>query len=56
MKGLNEAINYYSNRRERILSELNNTEVLSADMIIEYGKELSVLEYKLTALEIANEP
>ena len=53
MDGVKEAINYYNNRRQKLLSEVNSSQDLSADMVIEYGKKLSILEYKLTALEIA---
>lgn len=55
MKSLLEAITYYSDRKEEIMKKVNTNTDLSADMIIEYGNELSILEYKLTALEIAIE-
>jgi hypothetical protein len=55
MKKIDAAIEYYASRTERIQKKINSSSNLSIDQIIKYGKELSVLEYKLTALEIAKE-
>lgn len=55
MDEINKAIKYYLDQRNQILKKVNNSNNLTADNIIESGKELSILEYKLTALEVAKE-
>ena len=49
------AIEYYTFKRKEILDFVNGNEKLSVEKIIESGEELSVLENKITALEVAKE-
>ena len=49
------AIAYYTNKGEEILKAINSNSSLSADEIISYGEEMAIIEYKLTALEVAKE-
>jgi len=49
------AIAYYTKKGEEILEAVNSNSNLTADEIIHYGEEMSVIEYKLTALEVAKE-
>lgn len=53
MDSIEKTIVYYKAQSEKIISDVNQSSSLSADEIIEYGEKLAVLEYKLTALEIA---
>ncbi|SDS47762.1 hypothetical protein [Winogradskyella sediminis] len=48
---IDTAIQYYSKKLNIVNSKTN----LSADEIIHYGEEMAVIEYKLTALEVAKE-
>ncbi|MGB5420170.1 hypothetical protein [Algibacter sp.] len=52
---INETINYYLLKREGILNYFNNNNNLTAEEIIENAEELSILEYKITALQVALE-
>ncbi len=49
------AIDYYVVKRRSILNFINNRDDITPDQIIELGAEMSVLESKLTALEVAKE-
>ena len=49
------AIEYYCKKRQEILDSVNSSSSITADQIIEYGEEMSKIEYKLTALEVAKE-
>ncbi|WP_179337606.1 hypothetical protein [Winogradskyella ludwigii] len=49
------AIAYYSKKGQDILDAVNSNSNLSADEIIQYGEEMAIIEYKLTALEVAKE-
>ncbi len=49
------AIAYYTKKGEEILEAVNLSSNLKADEIIHYGEEMAVIEYKLTALEVAKE-
>lgn len=49
------ALEYYNNKRQDILEKVNSKNNLSADQIIHYGKEMEILEFKITALEVAKE-
>ena len=40
---------------ESVIEKVNNSNNLNADQIISYGEQLSVLENKITALEVAKE-
>ena len=49
------AITYYSKKGQEILDAVNSNSNLTADEIISYGEEMAIIEYKLTALEVAKE-
>ena len=55
MDKINKAIEYYAFKSKEILDFVNATQNLSVDKIIECGEELSILENKITALEVAKE-
>ena len=48
-------IAYYSKKGQDILEAVNSRSDLTADELIHYGEEMAIIEYKLTALEVANE-
>ena len=52
---IDTAIEYYTFKSKEILNLVNSNKNLSVEKIIEYGEELSVLENKITALEVAKE-
>jgi|TARA_B110000902_G_scaffold203212_1_gene230923 hypothetical protein len=52
---IDKAIEYYTFKSKEILDFINLNKNLTVEKIIESGEELSVLEYKITALEVAKE-
>lgn len=52
---IEKAIDYYNSKRNEIIEFVNTSNNLSVEEIIQSGEELSILEYKLTALEVAKE-
>ena len=54
-KKIDNAIAYYSKKGEEILKIVNSRNDLTADELISHGEEMAVIEYKLTALEVAKE-
>lgn len=52
---INIALEYYILKRDKIIDFVNSNNNLSPEDIIEKGEELSILEYKITALEVALE-
>ena len=50
-----KALEYYTFKSNEILEVVNSSKTLKVNEIISYGEELSILEYKITALEVANE-
>ena len=48
-------LKYYFQQRQELLNFVNNNNNLSTDEIIEKGEQLGVLEYKITALQVALE-
>lgn len=54
-KKLAKAIEYYTFKSKKIINLINSSTALTAEEIIQYGKELAILEYKLTALEAAEQ-
>lgn len=52
-KNLENTLAYYAKKRQDILNAVNSKNDLTAEQIIEYGEEMAILEYKMTALEIA---
>jgi hypothetical protein len=52
---IDKAIEYYNFKSKEILDYMNASDNLTVEEIIEKGEELAVLEYKITALEVAKE-
>jgi hypothetical protein len=52
---INITIAYYDQKINEILNFINSNNNLTVEQIIDSGEKLSVLEYKLTALEVAKE-
>ena len=52
---IDNAITYYTVKSNEILNYINSNDNLTIEQIIQSAEELSVLEYKLTALEVAKE-
>ncbi|MEP1487808.1 MAG: hypothetical protein ABJL44_11335 [Algibacter sp.] len=48
-------IDYYKIKRKEILDFVNNNRDLTPDVVIEKGEALAILEYKITALQVALE-
>ena len=48
-------IDYYKVKRKEILDFVNNNSDLTPDIVIEKGEALAILEYKITALQVALE-
>ena len=48
-------LDYYFIKRKQIIDYVNGSTGLSADQIIKCGEDLSELEFKITALQIAKE-
>jgi len=51
---IEKAIDYYSVKSKEIVEQVNSNNKLTAEQIIQSAEELAILEYKLTALEVAN--
>jgi len=49
------ALEYYNTKTKQILDFVNKSDNLTTTQLIEYGEEMSILEYKITALEVALE-
>lgn len=49
------ALEYYNAKSKELLEFVNSNNNLTVDKIIECGEELSILENKITALEVAKE-
>ncbi len=49
------AIAYYTKKGQEILMSVNAKSDFTADELIHYGEEMAIIEYKLTALEVAKE-
>ena len=50
---INATLEYYFVKRKGIQDEINSRSNLSVEDIIEKGEALAVLEYKITALQVA---
>lgn len=46
-------LDYYFLKQKGVLDFVNKSDNLTVDEIIEKGEELAVLEYKITALQVA---
>ena len=54
-KKIDIAIDYYYKKGQDILKKVNTKSNITADELIKFGEEMAIIEYKLTALEIAKE-
>ena len=54
-KKIDIAIDYYYKKGQDILDKVNTKSNITADELIKFGEEMAIIEYKLTALEIAKE-
>lgn len=52
---IEKAIEYYTVKSKELIECVNSSNNLTVEEIIQKGEELSILEYKLTALEVAKE-
>jgi len=52
---IDRTIEYYNIKINEILNFMNSNNNLTAEQIIDNGEKLSILEYKMTALEVAKE-
>tara|TARA_R110002049_G_scaffold80004_1_gene203558 strand:- start:248 stop:433 length:186 start_codon:yes stop_codon:yes gene_type:complete len=52
---IDKALEYYNFKSNQLKDFVNSSKDLTVEQIIEFGEELAVLEYKITALEVANE-
>lgn len=52
---IDNTIEYYNVKVKEILNFMNSNNDLTIEQIISHGEQLSILEYKITALEIAKE-
>ncbi len=52
---IDNTIDYYNVKVKEILNFMNSNNHLTIEQIISNGEQLAILEYKITALEIAKE-
>ena len=52
---IEEAIKYNKLKSKELLDCINASSSLTVDEVVETGNELAILEYKITALEVAKE-
>lgn len=52
---IDKALDYYNVKSRQIRDFVNSSKDLTVEQIIEFGEELSVLESKILALEVARE-
>jgi len=52
---IEKTIEYYCFKRKEILEFVNSKSNLTPDEIISNGEEMAILEYKITALQVAKE-
>lgn len=48
-------LEYYTKKGAEILNTVNSRNNLTTDEIIHFREEMAILEYKMTALEVAKE-
>ncbi|MEN8704172.1 MAG: hypothetical protein ABF311_09275 [Polaribacter sp.] len=51
-KNIEKALEYYTFKSKKLKAFINENNSLTVEQIIESGKELEILEYKITALEV----
>lgn len=54
-KNIEKALEYYTFKSKKLKAFINENNNLTVEQIIECGKELEILEYKITALEVVKE-
>jgi len=52
---IEKALEYYTFKSKQMKYFVNSSKDLTVEQIIEFGQDLAVLEYKITALEVAKE-
>ena len=52
---IEKTLEYYYYKRNEIMDFVNSKNNLTPDQIIEHGEAMAVLEYKITALQVAKE-
>jgi hypothetical protein len=52
---IDRTIEYYNIKINEILNFINSNNNLTVEQVIDNGEKLSILEYKMTALEVAKE-
>ena len=52
---IDRTIAYYDVKIKEILNFINSNNNLTVEQIIDNGEKLAILEYKMTALEVAKE-
>ena len=52
---IEKALDYYTFKSKELKDFVNSSKDLTVEQIVEFGEELSILEYKITALEVAKE-
>ena len=50
---IDKALEYYNFKSNQLKDFVNSSKDLTVEQIIEFGEELAVLEYKITALQVA---
>jgi hypothetical protein len=55
MDKIEKTLEYYIYKRKEIMDFVNSKTNLTPDDIIQNGEEMSILEYKITALQVAKE-
>ena len=52
---IDKTLEYYCQKRQEILDLVNLKNGITPDELIHYGEEMAILEYKITALQVALE-
>jgi hypothetical protein len=52
---IEKALEYYIFKSTELKDFVNSSRDLTVEQIVDFGEELAVLEYKITALEVAKE-
>ncbi len=52
---IEKTLEYYYHKRNEILDFVNTKACLTPDELIKNGEEMAILEYKITALQVAQE-
>jgi hypothetical protein len=55
MDKIDMALEYYAKKGQEILDTVNRRKDLTAEDLMHFGEEMAIIEYKMTALEVAKE-